>query len=341
MNKLLKLDVAQYGLQESKAKDIEKMYLPMIEMLSNMEAEFNELVSKEVTKTLVVESKALRIRIAKVRINANHARQDAKAEFLRAGNAIQGAYNTLEYAVKSKEEKLMAIEKHFENLEKQRIEQLQGERSLLLQKYTPDMAPGFLGAMDDDVWDNYLVGVKANYNARIEAERIAEEQRIAKEKAEIAERKRIADENIKLKKEAALKEKQRIADEKERQRLAKIQADKLEAEQKERDRTAKIEADKIEKERQAQQVKIDAAKKEAEKLAAQLQAKKDAEIKAENDRMATIEADANKGDSAKVADLKTDLINLKSKYGFKSKKNQKMYADVGILIEKVINHINK
>ena len=104
-NELVKLDMDQYGLQEKKAKDIEKLYLPMIGMLTEMEDAFNEIVSQDITAELVPKAKRLRLDIGKVRINANKAREEAKKEYLRAGNAIQGAFNTLKYAVESKEQK--------------------------------------------------------------------------------------------------------------------------------------------------------------------------------------------------------------------------------------------
>lgn len=285
----------------------------------------------------------IKLDLGKICSRATDQKKIDKDILLLQTRFIDALFNAVNGAARLNQEEAKQIEQYFEDIEKERIAKLQLSRSAETSKFSDGSAviPDFLGAMNDDVWSNYITGVKANYDARIEAERIAEEQRIKKEKAEIAERKRIANENIRLKKEAAKKEKQRVADEKERQRLAKIQADKLETERKERDRIAKIEAENIKKERQIQQAKIDAAKKEAAKLAAQLQSKRDNEIKAENDRLATVEAEANKGDSAKVADLKNALINIKSKYEFKSKKNQKMYTDVGILIEKVINHINK
>jgi len=54
-----------------------------------------------------------------------------------------------------------------------------------------------------------------------------------------------------------------------------------------------------------------------------------------------LEAELNKGDAAKVKDLIADLESLKTKYSFKSAKNKKMYSDVNLLIDKVINHIHK
>ena len=73
----------------------------------------------------------------------------------------------------------------------------------------------------------------------------------------------------------------------------------------------------------------------------ELEAKAEAERKAKEEEKARIEAELNKGDAAKVKDLIADLTFLKTKYSFKSAKNQKMYTDVYSLIDKVINHIEK
>ena len=84
-NELVKLDIAQYGLVENKAKDIENLYFPMIEMLFEMEKRFNKIVSQDITAELVPAAKRLRLDLAKARISANKARESAKAEYLRAG----------------------------------------------------------------------------------------------------------------------------------------------------------------------------------------------------------------------------------------------------------------
>lgn len=46
------------------------------------------------------------------------------------------------------------------------------------------------------------------------------------------------------------------------------------------------------------------------------------------------------GDSEKQADLIADLTSLKSKYAFESRTLKKKYLDVGVLLDKVIEHIN-
>lgn len=178
MNKLT-LNIENYGLEESKAKAIKNLYLPMLDMLEEMEQEFNEVVKKELNDETIKESRSLRLRIVKVRTSADVVRQNAKEESIRLNKAIQSAYNTLEFAIKSKEEKLKAIEDHYENLEKEKIAKLQEDRFKKLEKYTenPDLIPTNLGEMDDEVWANYLTGSKTNYENRIEAERKAEEDR--------------------------------------------------------------------------------------------------------------------------------------------------------------------
>jgi len=139
--------------------------------------------------------------------------------------------------------------------------------------------------MSDEYFDSFLSGLKSTYEAKIEAERKAEEERIAKEKADADAREQQRLENERLKAEAEQREKeieaerkaheQRMAEERER---ARKEAERLEIEAKaklkeEQDARAKIEAELkakkeaellAEKERKEAELK---AKKEAERLA--------------------------------------------------------------------------
>ena len=98
--------------------------------------------------------------------------------------------------------------------------------------------------MSDESFESFLRGLKSTYEARIEADRKAEADRIAKEKAEAEAREQQRLENERLKAEA--------------EKQAKIKAE-LDA-------------------------KIKAEQEEKSKLEAELKAKKDAELKAENER---------------------------------------------------------
>lgn len=139
-------------------------------------------------------------------------------------------------------------------------------------------------AMSDESFDSFLSGLKSTFESKIEAERKAEEERIAKEKADAEAREQQRLENERLKAEAEKREK-----EIEVERKANEQ--KLEEER----AKSKAEADRIEAENKA---KLKAEQEAKAKLEAELQAKKDAEIKSENEckqaeLKAKIEAEKN------------------------------------------------
>lgn len=87
------------------------------------------------------------------------------------------------------------------------------------------------------------------------------------------------------------------------------------------------EQERIRKENERLKAEAEKAKKQAEAAKKQAEAAKQAEL--------------NKGDAAKVKDLISDLEALKTKYTFKSAKNQQMYDNVGTLIDKVVLYINQ
>ena len=70
-------------------------------------------------------------------------------------------------------------------------------------------------------------------------------------------------------------------------------------------------------------------------------AKEQAEKKAIAEKEALRQIELSRSDSEKVKELVNDLVLLKGKYSFKSEKNQKMYSEAGILIDKTIEYILK
>ena len=265
---IIKINMAEYGLEENKAAQIEALYVPMIAMLSDMEEDFNHVVKKQITEEVSIEARELRLKIAKVRIAGDKARVSAKDESLRIGKAIQGAYNTLEFATKSKEEKLLAIEKHQERIEEERKDELEADRKAALEPFGFDNDYVNLRDMEQDVWENFLNGVKSGHEQKIAAEKKAEEDRIAAEKAEILERER-------MREQLALETKAREEAE------AKAEKQRLEAEKERKSQQQK--ADKL---RMQQEVELEKERKEKQRIADILKAKEDAEAKAEKKREA-------------------------------------------------------
>jgi hypothetical protein len=213
-NQIVKIDAAQFGIEESKAKEIAAQFQPMLDKMVQLEEEFNAIVEKanvEIDSAVVGEAKALRMKYVKIRTGTAEIHKKQKAFYLAGGRFVDGWKNAQEFASQGIESRLEAIEKHFENIEKQRIANLQLERFEQLQPYGIDATHLNLGTMPDEVWENFLSGTIVNYNARIEAERKAEEDRQAAIKAEQERTEAQRIENEKLKQQLA--DQQRIADE--------------------------------------------------------------------------------------------------------------------------------
>ena len=314
-------------IDESKAENIRKTFEPMYSMLKGFEEEFNEIIQEsnvEVTDSLTDLARDLRIRIAKVRINTGKLKDKQKEYIKLEDKAIMGVHNILVFSVKEYEDKLKDIEDHFERVEREKKTALQFERWDKLKKFLPeDSYEKDLSAMDEDVFSAYLKQKIQDFEDIKAAEKQSELDRIAKEKAEAEERKRMQEENATLK--AAAEE------------ANKLQEIRIANEAKEREAQEAIQL----KERKAHEVELKVERDRIAKLEADQKAKEDAEIKAKEDQEAKKQAELSKGDSDKVKDLVNDLNLLKRKYSFKSAKNQKMYFDVCLLIDKVTNHINK
>jgi len=358
---------------ESKALRIKKAFEPMTKMLGGFEDAFNEVISEaesgEITPELMAKAKRLRLDIGKIRIKTGKLKDKEKQEARRESKAIQGVHNILVWAVKDKEDKLKEIEKHYERIEEQRIEQLQSERVEALSPYVEDAEERRLGDMDTDVWEAYFNGKKQQYLDRVEAERIAEEERKEKERiaAIRAEREKqlrpyfqfVPDNHpdfgeledsewedffaeMKQAKEVYDKEQEKIRKENERlQKEAKKAAEKAKKERKAREKEEAKRKAKEEEEREARQAAEREAKRKQEELESKLKAKEEAERKAKEEEEKRKQAELSKKDSDKIKDLVKSLENIKTSFTFESKKNKAMYKSVGELIDKTINYINQ
>lgn len=207
MNELTITDELK-GIDKNKARQIEKVFAPMVQMLKEFEGQFDQVMDLEQSPEKCVKAKRLRLDISKVRIEADKVRKVNKEEYLRAGNAIQGVYNILKFAVTDKEEALKEVETFYARIEEEKNKVRQAEREAELSKYGVDGSTIDLGGMDDTVWDNFLAGSKANHEAVQEAERKAKEERLEKEQADWEERKRERAENEKLRKKQKILQKE-------------------------------------------------------------------------------------------------------------------------------------
>jgi len=251
-------------LDKSKADQIRAVFAPMVTMLKEFEGQYEDVVNLEQSPEKCAKAKRLRLDISKVRIEADKVRTKQKEEYLRAGNAIQGVYNILKFAVTDKEEKLKEIEQYYERIEEEKRKQKEEERIAELEKYDIDGSSLNLGTMQDSVWSNYLNGVRLNWQAVKDAETKAEQERMAKEEEEQKERERIKIENERLRKEAEEREKEI---EKERQKVEEERRIQEEVLRKEREAREKIEREAREKEAEERRKEQERLIKEREEKA--------------------------------------------------------------------------
>jgi len=284
---IVKLDPKQFGIEESKASVVEQSFLPKVVERDGLISVYENLLTKEINQATCIEAGNLRKKLVKVRTGIADIHKTEKAFYLASGRYVDALKNKHTLPIEQMEEKLAEIEKYYENIEKQRISDLQAEREALLTPYEVENVQQLaLGIMAESVWVAFLAGTKSAYEKKIEDARIESERMAAELKAEQERIEAQRIENERLKSEAAEKEKalqaERAAAESERKRLediAKAEKGKAEAilrqEREEAARLAKIQADKLAEEKAA-----------AKKLADELQARKDAEAKAESERLA-------------------------------------------------------
>ena len=330
-------------LTENKAQEIEKLYLPMVETLKALESEFNDIVVREINPETTRMARELRIKLKNTRVSADKVRKKAKENIIIEGNAIQSAYNTFLYATKTKEDKLSDIENHLQKLEEIRIANLKDERESELKKYT-DNIPSNLGEFTDEVWNDYITGVELKHKQKIKQE---EEEKKAKEeeeqRAKVKQERRelllpiwqhvpeevktmdlstMTNEEFEQKREEAKQVKQ---EEDRKQEEIKAENEKLKKEKEERDKK------QAEKDRKA--------KEEQDELKRKLAEKEKVEKDNQRRKKEEEEMELMKGDEDKVSDMIADFETIKTKYTFRSQKNNKKYSEVKTLIDKVINHI--
>jgi len=343
------------AIEKSKAESIKKTFEPMVVMLSGFEGQYDDIIAEStngITPELAAKAKRCRLDIGKVRIETGKLKDKQKEYIKLEDKAIMGVHNILVWAVAEKEDKLKEIENHAEIEEKKRLDKLQLDRAEILAPYVEDAYERDLAKFAEDEFEALLSMKKKALEDKIQAEKQAELDRLRVIEAEQQKQLLIEAENAKLK--AAAIEVERL-NKIEADKRAKEEADRLKAEEQrfkeesieraKRDELAQVEKSKHEAELKRQREATEKIQREAKEKADKLQAEIDDKLQAERDAKLKDEAnkqsELNKGDAEKVKDLIADLNAIKTKYEFKSVVNQKMYADVCALIDKVTGHINK
>lgn len=319
------LTVIQQGnLEPATAQGLLDSYRPLFIEANTLLAKAKgaaEAVTDPTRLTEIEVAKRLRLDLAKVRVRGDKLRESLKQDSLRRANAIQGVFNVLKYMVEPVEEALKNAEQIAERAEAARKAALKSERESLLLPYGIDVSFYALAEMPETAFNQLLDSTKASHEAKIEEAKRAEENRIAKEKADSEERERQRQENERLKREAAEKEAEL---DKERARVAKEKADEAAAAKAEIDRIeavaaqelkialdkavkaaeeameekARIERENIEAKLALEKAALESKANEERIAREKLEAEKEASLKSEQDRIAAEKEAARKAAAA-------------------------------------------
>jgi len=169
-NEIVQVNPKEFGLEETQANDLTKGLDTILKEREVLIEAYEDVMLLEITRENSATFKSLRLQISKNRTTGIEVwRTTNKAYFLAGGNFVQAISNKEQAENKRMEANLLEAEKHYENLEKKRIEDLQAERVELISPYLEDANERDLSGMESDIWEVYLDTKKKDHQAIIAA----------------------------------------------------------------------------------------------------------------------------------------------------------------------------
>jgi hypothetical protein len=253
--------VQKYELANETAAGLRASFAPLFKEASELVQESRNIVVTDASQKLKIQQAALCRKALKAnRLAAEKLKDSLKRDSLRYANAVQGLYNYHLLVVSDEEERLKKQEDFVAIKEAQRKAQLKIDREAALALFGIDTTFYQLAEMSDEAWAQLLENTRAAHEAKIEAARKAEEERIRQENERLKEQERIREENARLKREAE-----------EREAAAKVERARLEAERKAAEEAARKEREAAEAALREERRKAEeAAKAERERVAREL-----------------------------------------------------------------------
>jgi colicin import membrane protein len=284
--------VEQQGLALESAQNIKLAFAPFFDQAEEWRKKVELINVTDASQTREMKmARDTRLALREIRIKANKVREQLKEDSNRRGKAIQGVYNVLEFLISPMEKKLEDQEKFVQKQEEERKAKLKIHREELLLPYQIDVSFYQLGEMTDDSFNQLLENIKLAHEAKAELTRKAEDERIAKEKADLEERARVQAEVERLRKEAA-----------EKETALKVEREKAEATRKETEDKARKELEAVQAKARAEQKAAEILRKETEEKARKELEVAQVKAKAERD---AVEAKAKAERDAAEAARKT------------------------------------
>lgn len=273
MNELEKV-IQESNVEKTTADSLQTAFQPFFQRAAEWKAKAETLKVTDINQTAEMQqARAARLELKKIRVEADKTRASLKEDSIRYGRAVQGVYNVIEYLIKPIEEYLENQEKFAEIQEAARKAALTELRRAEIERegvqvFVPKNFD--LGTISENEYQELIAAARMLVTAKLEADRKAEADRIAREQAEAEERERVRVENERLRAEAIEQEKRFAAERAEA-------AAKADAERKAEAEKARLEREKLEAERRAAEAIADKERAEREKLEAEVKVRAEKE----------------------------------------------------------------
>lgn len=321
---IVKINHEDFGLEESKAKQIADQFKPMLDKMQELEKEANGIFKLDITDPETQsKAKELRLKYVKVRTGTAAIHKAQKSFYLAGGKFVDGWKNAQIFASQGLEEKLKAIEDHQKIEEQKRLDELKKNRESQILELGSELQGIQLELMTDEVFENYKKGVELSLKAqKEEAERLKKEDEEKQLKIKLyndRKEKLIPFWNF-------LHEDHKSCDFGE---LPEESFDIILNEAKQSKTKSDQEAEKIKK-----------AKEKAERENKKLKKQQADHAKIEADKKKKIEAEKSKTDVEKFSSLIDDFEMLKHKYEFDTEEFRKKQTLAVQLIDKTIKYLS-
>lgn len=330
-NSELQIVPTDYGIEEKKANELIGNLPQIKQERSILEQQYEDVVKMDVEDPKSAKTaRELRLKIRDNRTKGIEVWHKTTKEFFLKGGQFVDAIKRMEVAVNQRmENTLEEIEKYAEIQEQKRREELKEKRISELEKYSEFVPFGVdLGVLSDEEYLKIFNGAKLQFDAKIEAEKKEEAERLENERLDRLEQQRILEvspygqfldksipelrlmsdedyleliQGLKNKKSEYDAEQEKIRLENER--LRKEAEDKEKALEMER-KKAREEADRLEAKRQEE---LKAEREKQAKLEAELREKKQAEEKKERERLAEEERKRKEAEKMAKAPIKKQM----------------------------------
>lgn len=259
----LEIVVKESGLEVTQADTILASFQKFFQEASGYEKRAKEIVVTNISQVAEMkEARTLRLALRDIRLDAEKVRVALKEDSLRKSRAIDGIANVIKALIVPLEQHLEQQEKFAEIWAEAKKQEKLNQRITILSPIVEDVSMYNLADMSQEAFDKLVENAKQAKDAKAEAERKAEEERLKKIEEGRIENERIRAENEKLKKEKEEKDKK---DEEAKK--------KLEAEQKkiEEEHQKQLEKERADKKKLEDEIKAN-QKKEQERLEAEKKA---------------------------------------------------------------------